>query len=82
MSEILTQVTETLELLDPAKEVAREIDFHKGRFGKVGLVAAPLILTGSAHIRDLRVRVTGYSGIFVDMCRRLQDDVIARMEQE
>ena len=32
--------------------------------------------------RDLRVRVTGYSGIFVDMCRRLQDDVIARMEQE
>jgi len=28
--------------------------------------------------RDLRVRVTGYSGIFVDFCERLQDDVIAR----
>ena len=30
--------------------------------------------------RDLRVRVTGYSGIFVDMCERLQDDVINRMK--
>ena len=30
--------------------------------------------------RDLRVRVTGYSGIFVDMCERLQDDVINRMQ--
>jgi len=30
--------------------------------------------------RDLRVRVTGYSGVFVDMCERLQDDVIARFE--
>lgn len=30
--------------------------------------------------RDLRVRVTGYSGIFVDMCERLQDDVIERMK--
>lgn len=28
--------------------------------------------------RDLRVRVTGYSGIFVDFCERLQDDVIKR----
>lgn len=28
--------------------------------------------------RDLRVRVTGYSGIFVDFCERLQDDVIER----
>jgi formate C-acetyltransferase len=28
--------------------------------------------------RDLRVRVTGYSGIFVDMCERLQDDIIER----
>ena len=30
--------------------------------------------------RDLRVRVTGYSGIFVDMCERLQNDVIERMK--
>lgn len=30
-----------------------------------------------AH-RDLRVRVTGYSGIFVDICKRLQDDIINR----
>ncbi len=30
--------------------------------------------------RDLRVRVTGYSGIFVDLCERLQNDVIARFE--
>ena len=29
--------------------------------------------------RDLRVRVTGYSGIFVDMCDRLQQDIIKRM---
>lgn len=31
--------------------------------------------------RDLRVRVTGYSGIFVDFCERLQDDVIKRFEK-
>jgi len=30
--------------------------------------------------RDLRVRVTGYSGIFVDMCERLQDQMIERMK--
>ena len=30
-----------------------------------------------AH-RDLRVRVTGYSGVFVDICKRLQDDIIKR----
>lgn len=29
---------------------------------------------------DLRVRVTGYSGIFVDICKRLQDDIIKRFE--
>jgi len=28
--------------------------------------------------RDLRVRVTGYSGVFVDICKRLQDDIIER----
>ena len=27
---------------------------------------------------DLRVRVTGYSGVFVDICKRLQDDIIER----
>ena len=30
--------------------------------------------------RDIRVRVTGYSGIFVDMCKKLQDDVIERFK--
>ena len=30
--------------------------------------------------RDLRVRVTGYSGVFVDICRRLQDDIINRLQ--
>ena len=30
--------------------------------------------------RDLRVRVTGYSGVFVDICKRLQDDIIARLK--
>lgn len=30
--------------------------------------------------RDLRVRVTGYSGIFVDICKRLQDDIINRLK--
>ena len=28
--------------------------------------------------RDLRVRVTGYSGIYVDFCERLQNEVIER----
>ena len=32
-----------------------------------------------AH-RDLRVRVTGYSGIFVDICKKLLDDIIQRFE--
>ncbi|MBR2354238.1 MAG: hypothetical protein IKA76_07055 [Clostridia bacterium] len=30
--------------------------------------------------RDLLVRVTGYSGVFVDMCERLQNDVIERLK--
>lgn len=33
-----------------------------------------------AEHRDLRVRVTGYSGIFVDICRDLQDDIIERLK--
>lgn len=30
--------------------------------------------------RDLRVRITGYSGVFVDICKRLQDDIIERLK--
>lgn len=30
--------------------------------------------------KDLRVRVTGYSGVFVDICKRLQDDIIERFQ--
>ncbi len=30
--------------------------------------------------RDLRVRVTGYSGVFTDICKKLQDDIIERLE--
>ena len=30
--------------------------------------------------RDLRVRITGYSGVFVDIPKRLQDDIIARLK--
>ena len=30
--------------------------------------------------RDIRVRVTGYSGIFVDIDKRLQDDIIERFK--
>lgn len=31
--------------------------------------------------RDLRVRVTGYSGVFVDLTKKLQDDIIERSKQ-
>jgi formate C-acetyltransferase len=34
-----------------------------------------------AH-RDLRVRVTGYSGVFVDICKELQNDIIERTIKE
>ena len=30
--------------------------------------------------KDLRVRITGYSGVFVDISRPLQDDIIERMK--
>ena len=30
--------------------------------------------------RDLRVRVTGYSGVFVDIPTRLQNDIIKRLQ--
>ena len=32
--------------------------------------------------RDLRVRVTGYSGVFVDICEELQNDIIERTIKE
>lgn len=32
--------------------------------------------------RDLMVRITGYSAVFVDMCRRAQDEIIRRQEME
>ena len=32
--------------------------------------------------RDLRVRVTGYSGVFVDICKKLQDDIIERLDKQ
>jgi len=32
--------------------------------------------------RDLRVRVTGYSGVFVDICEELQNDIIERTLKE
>ncbi len=32
-----------------------------------------------ADHKDLRVRVTGYSGVFVDIAKKLQDDIISRM---
>lgn len=34
-----------------------------------------------AEHRDIRVRVTGYSGVFVDICKRLQDDIIERAKK-
>ena len=30
--------------------------------------------------RDLRVRITGYSGVFVDLCEPLQNDIIERLK--
>ena len=30
--------------------------------------------------RDLRIRITGYSGVFVDVCERLQNDIIERFK--
>ncbi|NMC34200.1 MAG: hypothetical protein GYA36_17335, partial [Veillonellaceae bacterium] len=34
-----------------------------------------------AH-RDLMVRITGYSAVFIDMCKRAQDEIIQRQEME
>lgn len=54
-----------------------------GLHAQVSSVSAEDLVAAKADpdsYRDLRVRVTGYSGIFVDMCERLQDDVIERMK--
>ncbi len=34
-----------------------------------------------AH-RDLMVRITGYSAVFVDMCKKAQDEIIRRQEMD
>ena len=34
-----------------------------------------------AH-RDLMVRITGYSAVFIDMCKRAQDEIIRRQEMD
>ena len=34
-----------------------------------------------AH-RDLMVRITGYSAVFIDMCEKAQDEIIRRQEME
>lgn len=46
----------------------------------VGLDALIDAQNNPAEHRDLRVRVTGYSGVFVDICKRLQDDIIERLK--
>ena len=34
------------------------------------------------HYRDLMVRITGYSAVFIDMARSAQDEIIRREELE
>ena len=38
-------------------------------------------LNPEAH-RDLMVRITGYSAVFIDMCQKAQDEIIRRQEME
>ena len=38
-------------------------------------------ISPEAH-RDLMVRITGYSAVFVDMCKNAQDEIIRRQEME
>lgn len=56
---------------------------HGGLHAQVTTVSADALIDAQrnpdAH-RDLRVRVTGYSGIFVDICERLQNDIIERLK--
>lgn len=54
-----------------------------GLHAQVTSVSAEDLLDAQIHPhlhRDLRVRVTGYSGVFVDICKSLQDDIIDRMK--
>jgi formate C-acetyltransferase len=46
----------------------------------VGLDALIDAQNNPTEHKDLRVRVTGYSGVFVDICKRLQDDIIKRLK--
>ena len=58
--------------------------FNKGGLhAQVSSVGLEDLLDAQKHPelhRDLRVRVTGYSGVFVDICKRLQDDIIERFQ--
>ena len=52
-----------------------------GLHAQVSCINADELIEAQKHPeshRDIRVRVTGYSGIFVDVCKRLQDDIIER----
>lgn len=52
-----------------------------GLHAQVSAVGLEELLDAQVHPdahRDLRVRITGYSGVFVDVCKRLQDDIIER----
>ncbi len=52
-----------------------------GLHAQVTAVSADDLIAAQAdpeQHRDIRVRVTGYSGVFVDICARLQDDIIER----
>lgn len=52
-----------------------------GLHAQVTAVSADDLIAAQAapeQHRDIRVRVTGYSGVFVDICERLQDDIIER----
>lgn len=54
-----------------------------GLHAQVSVTSIEELLDAKAHPerhRDLRVRVTGYSGIFVDICERLQNDIIERFK--
>lgn len=56
-----------------------------GLHAQVSVSSVEKLLDAQAHpdfYRDIRVRVTGYSGIFVDMCERLQNDIIKRFQKE
>lgn len=56
-----------------------------GLHAQVTAVNADTLIDAKKHPeshRDIRVRVTGYSGIFVDICEKLQDDIIERTKNK